>query len=431
MEKSKDKNNNLLGRLDNLTWSSWHTKLTLILGTGWAFDAYEVSIVTSVLPVIKKHFELNATEASVPTMVWLIGILFGAIGFGYFGDRFGRKLSFVVTIVGYSIMTVVAALSPTRRSMHATEFIPSRHRGKVNTLVMSFWAVGALVANGLQYPILTYLGTDISWRVGFATGGTAAIFVLIARKSLPESPRWLISQGRIDEAAEIVASIEKLSGQPDNGDLVTDCPAPVVRGKLSYWQVVKQLFRNYPYRILFGMVMNATQAFADYGESNLMALGVLGHAGITGADVSLFYLFGTLSTIPAYLAAAYLIDKIGRKLLLPLLYINGIIASAVFIPAIYSKDIKSAITGAHCYYQLSPTHLRATGIGLSVAAGRIVASVSPFILISIYEKTGNGANLVGAVVAIIAFLALGLLMALSWAKFGVEGKNRSLEAMES
>ncbi|KAI9295370.1 MFS general substrate transporter [Neoconidiobolus thromboides FSU 785] len=468
----------LLKRLDNLNWSRWHTKITIILALGWAFDAFEVTIVSAVLSTLKLYFGISKVQATSITIVWLMGSLVGALSFGYFADRFGRKLAFVVTILGYSLMTIVTACSfhfpfflvfrfltavgvgAEYTAVNATisEFIPSKHRGKVNTMVMGFWSLGALIAYGLQYPLLKYLDNNLAWRIGFALGGTAAIFVLFARKSLPESPRWLIIQGRFDEARQIVEEIEISAKQPDNKlsinyDPANDTSQFATHQKYSYFRVVKELVTKYPFRLAFGMVLNSSQAFADYGVSNLLSLGVLGDSGIKDANVALFYLYGVFLTVPGFLLPVFLIDRIGRKILLPCLYILGIIAVACFIPAYYSSNPASSLTGAHCFYQFAytalwvtvypafteafPTHVRATGIGFAVAFGRICASVSPTILVAVYTYLGskgpddNAKNIVAACGIIFAFFGCGLLMCLAWAIWGVEGKNRSLEDMNA
>ncbi|KAJ9064294.1 hypothetical protein DSO57_1032115 [Entomophthora muscae] len=484
--------NDLLRRLDSLNWSPWHTKLAGLLATGWAFDAFESSIVSAVMNKLKVHFEVKtSTEASAITFVWLLGALVGAISFGYLTDRFGRKMAFVVTILGYSIMTIITACSfnfyfflvfrfltaigvgAEYVAVNATiaEFIPARHRGKTSTAVNGLWCVGALLANATQWLFLRYLDGSYSWRVGFALGGTAAIFVLYARRSLPESPRWLLVQGRYAEAEALVQSIEIMAGQPDNQYLLTKLENEVpfqAHSKYSMKRNLGEIFTKYPFRVAFGMVLNASQAFADYGESNLMSLGIFPDVYIVEDHVALVYLYGVLCTIPGFILVSLTVDVVGRKVLLPIFYTLAIIAVGCFIPAYMSKSVP-LITAAHCFYQFSyttasmtiylslseafPTHLRATGIGLSVAAGRIAAGASPFLVNHIFHNTGGEkvrasqeamanvlratgkvretdlANIYGASGIIMAFFGAGLIMSLFWAAFGIEGKNRSLEDM--
>ncbi len=153
-------------RLDRLHWSRFHTLITAVLGVGWLLDAFEVNIVGSVLGVIQNVFHLSVTQASWVVSIWLIGIMFGAFIFGYLADRFGRKRLFILTLVMYSFFTLLTALSPnyffllvfrfltaigvgaeyTAVNSAISEFIPPNNRGKVNTLVMNFWPVGAMIA---------------------------------------------------------------------------------------------------------------------------------------------------------------------------------------------------------------------------------------------------------------------------------------------
>lgn len=258
-----------------------------------------------------------------------------------------------------------------------------------------------------------------------------------------------------------------MAGQPDNKLTLEKLMNEVAykpHEKYSFIRNLKEIFCNYPFRVAFGCVLNASQAFADYGESNLMSLAVLPDVGIVGGQVAMFYLYGVLCTIPGFIVVSLLIDVTGRKLLLPVVYIFAILSVSTFIPAYWSRDPARWMTAAHCCYQFFytaasmviysslteafPTHLRATGIGLAVACGRAAAALAPLIVIPIYFYTGNSsfkvspevvervvkrkgdyANIVGASSAIMSLFALGLIMSIIWAIFGVEGKNRSLEDM--
>jgi MFS family permease len=98
--------------LDGLAWRPIHTRVTLVLGFGWMLDAFEVNIVGSVLGVLQKLWQVTTSEASLLVSVWLIGIMIGALLFGYCADRFGRRRLFIVTLLFYSVFTVISALSP-------------------------------------------------------------------------------------------------------------------------------------------------------------------------------------------------------------------------------------------------------------------------------------------------------------------------------
>ncbi|MEO8973995.1 MAG: MFS transporter, partial [Ktedonobacteraceae bacterium] len=220
-------------RLDLLHWSRFHTMATAVLGVGWLLDAFEVNIVGSVLGVIQSVFHLDANQAAWIVSIWLIGIMFGAFIFGYLADRFGRKRLFITTLVMYSICTLLTAISPTYLFLMAfrfltaigvgaeyaainsaiSEFIPPRNRGKVNALVMNFWPVGAMLAALVNLFFINLFAPDVGWRIGFAVGAIAALFIVWMRRSLPESPRWLLAKGRQHEAEAVVEQIEAMAGQ--------------------------------------------------------------------------------------------------------------------------------------------------------------------------------------------------------------------------
>ncbi|KAI9295359.1 MFS general substrate transporter [Neoconidiobolus thromboides FSU 785] len=464
-EIKKSSKTKVTTRLDHLTWSRWHTKLVIVLGIGWAFDAFEITIITAILPIIKRYFDVTSEQTSLITTLWLVGAIVGSLGFGLIADRYGRKFTFVITMLLYSSMTLITCFSPTFEfllafrfltaigvgaeytAINATivEFIPYRYRGRANAAVMGFWCLGALIAHGLQVPIIRYLNDFWAWRVGFLIGACASFFIIFIRRFLLESPRWLLSQGQFTKAEEITMRIEELCQQQDN--LINSGPEAEIifyaHPKNSFFRILKNLFLNYPFTVFFAAILNASQAFADYGVSNLLSLQILEDVGITGSDNALFFLYGVICTVPSYIYVVLMIDRVGRKPLLIFHFIICIIAVACFIPAVNNSDPKAALIGIHCFYQFTysavmatiyttiseafPTHLRATGIGFSVAIGRVIAAIAPRILLAIYEN--NTLNLVIPCVVIICFLSSGLLVSLLWMWFGIEGKNTRLEDM--
>ena len=213
-------------RLDRLPWSARHTQIALALGAGWLFDSLEVNLVGGFINPMQRHFGVGPLIGQYVFFSWLVGILVGAVLGGRLADRFGRRRLFVLTLLWYAGFTVLTGLSPTIWFVIVLRFltgigvgaeypivnaaiielIPARHRGKTGAAVMNFWPVGALAGALLSYLLLHTAGlTDAtSWRAGFAAGGILALFVLLFRRGLPESPRWLLSQGRADDAAAVV-----------------------------------------------------------------------------------------------------------------------------------------------------------------------------------------------------------------------------------
>src|SRR5579859_7638284 len=212
--------------LDGLSWRPIHTRITLVLGLGWMLDAFEVNIIGGVLGILQKLWQVTTEEASLLVSVWLLGIMVGALLFGYLADRFGRRRLFIVTLLVYSGFTVVSALSPgfypfllfrfltaigvgaEYSAVNAAigELIPARYRGRAAATVMNFWPLGSILAGVITLYFINVLPPSIGWRFAFALGAVIALFSVWARKALPESPRWLAGRGRTHAA-------ETLSGQ--------------------------------------------------------------------------------------------------------------------------------------------------------------------------------------------------------------------------
>ena len=229
---------NLMLRLDRLKWSSWHTTVAIVLGTGWAMDAYETQVAASAISLITSTFEINDDyQQSLISSVWTAGGVFGALLFGWVCDAYGRKSTFMFTLVMYSIGTLITSISPSflfflifrgltsipvaaeysAVTASVAEFVPSKYRGPMTTLILGLWAVGSIAATGVNALILPLFPDAVGWRITFALGSLAAVLVIYARKKIPESPRYLLQKGRVQEAEAIVAEIELLAGQPDNG----------------------------------------------------------------------------------------------------------------------------------------------------------------------------------------------------------------------
>ncbi len=312
-------------RLDVLHWSKFHTVVTATLGVGWLLDAFEVNIVGSVLGVIQNVFHLDANQASWVVSIWLIGIMFGAFVFGYLADRFGRKRLFLATLVMYSFFTVLTALSPNYTSLlifrfltaigvgaeytainsAISEFIPPNNRGRINGLVMNFWPVGAMIAALVNLFFINLFAPEIGWRVGFAVGAIAALFVVWMRRAIPESPRWLLTKGRYQEAEAIVRSIETQAGQTQHEML----EAILVDAKPAqpFFSQVYELIARYPARLALGCLLDLSEAFGYYGMFTFLALAVLPSIHIAATQIPWFYFLGNVPGGLARLSAGELL----------------------------------------------------------------------------------------------------------------------------
>ena len=446
-------------RLDVLHWGTFHTVVTATLGVGWLLDAFEVNIVGSVLGVIQNVFHLDAKQASWVVSIWLLGIMFGAFVFGYLADRFGRKRLFLATLVMYSFFTVLTALSPNYASLlmfrfltaigvgaeytainsAISEFIPPNNRGRINGLVMNFWPVGAMIAALVNLFFINLFAPAVGWRVGFAVGAIAALFVVWMRRSIPESPRWLLTKGRCQEAEAIVRSIETQAGQTPHATV----EAILIDAKPAqpFFSQVYELITRYPARLALGCLLDLSEAFGYYGMFTFLALAVLPLVHISATQIPWFYFLGNVGALLGGLTMLSVIDRLGRKVTVPAFYTLAALSAMLLAPATGTGSglvvllafllanffATGAWTSAYpTFSEIFPTHLRSTGIGLSVAVGRTGAIFSSPLLIAIFQ---GPAGITGALITMAVLWLVGAAVMIPWYFRGVEGAGTPLEKM--
>jgi MFS family permease len=219
-------------RLDALPWSAWHWRVVLALGVSWLLDGLEVTVVGSIGPSLQRPetLGLGAAEIGWAASAYIGGAVLGALVFGRLADRLGRKRIFLVTLAVYLVATVLTAFSFNLASFALCRFltgvgiggeyaainsaidelIPARVRGRVDLAINgSFW-IGAALGAGLSILLLdeTLVKPELGWRLAFVLGAILGFAILLVRRHVPESPRWLLMHGRTAEAEAVVAAIE-------------------------------------------------------------------------------------------------------------------------------------------------------------------------------------------------------------------------------
>ncbi|MEP7177518.1 MAG: MFS transporter [Pseudonocardiales bacterium] len=441
-------------RLDGARWQSLHTTILLALGAGWLFDSFEVQMFSSAVGPLGDHFGASVFARDAVLAVWLGGILLGALSGGRLADRFGRRRLFVVTLLWYAGFTVLTGLSPDLATVYGlrflaalgvgaeyaiinaaiAEFMPARVRGKANALVMNFWPAGAIIAGLLAYLALDTLALSsaVSWRYMFVLGGLLALVVLYFRRRIPESPRWLISRGRIEEAEQILRSLEgDVSSPPEQ---VAD-----VRQMRTGRPALVELVRDYPGRLALGALLDLAEAFGYYGIFALLSVVVLPQVHISQAGIPIFYIIGNVGALAGGLAMAMVFDRVGHRRTVGLSYLLaaggvGLLAwatstgSAVWVTAAFvvaSAFATAAWTSAYpTFTELFPTHLRGVGVGSSVAIGRIGAILGTLALPSLATHMGASVSYV----LVAAFWLVGAAgIGIYALRGGVDGARVSLE----
>lgn len=457
----------LAARLDSLSWNGLHTTVLLALGAGWLFDSLEVQLFGSAVGPLGAHFGASVFEQDAILAVWLTGVLIGALAGGYLADRYGRRRLFVLTLLWYAAFTVLTGASPTLGVVYVLRFLaalgvgaeyaivnaaiaelmPARVRGKTGAVVMNFWAAGAVLAGLLAYLLLNTLALSdaVSWRYLFLLGGLLALIVLYFRRRIPESPRWLVSQGRYEEAEAIVIRMEARSGlAPAAGypakaastSARTDpTPAP------GPWQALGELMRNHRGRLALGAVLDLSEAFGYYGIFALLSVVVLKQVAIGHAQVPFFFIVGNAGALAGGLAMSLVLDRLGRHHTVAVSYTLaaggvGLLAWATatgspwwvtlaFVVA--SGFATAAWTSAYpTFTELFPTHLRAAGVGFSVAFGRIGAIVGTLALPDVATWLGATASYLLVVACWLAGVAAISIFRL---RGGVDAATRPLETV--
>lgn len=418
-------------------------KITALSSAGSFLDGYDIAIISVAILVLDTQFSLSGAESTVLLGATLIGMILGGVTVGYLTDLKGRRNLFLwdmALFIVFTILTAVStsfvqiavfrlflgvaigadyAISPTIIS----EIAPARHRGKLLTISGLAWFVGA-AASYAAGAFLAPLGT-VSWRYMFLLGVIPAVAVLLLRFSIPESPRWLMEQGRTKDAEE---SLRKL-GSGYSGASTGSAPRVSIRSLFSRQYLLSTIFVS----VFWFCLDAATYAIALEGPSVLVVLGI---SRSSAAGLSSIIAF--LSIIGGLLAFM-VVDRIGRRPITIAGFIGmfvTLIASAivlefslsvsllivVLIVFEISQQLGPGITNNLYPQELFPTHIRATAQGFGTTVSRIGALSGIFMFEAVAQPYGFSWALV--VLALVSLVGL-----VATLRLGVETKGLSLEKL--
>ncbi|MDO9707985.1 MFS transporter [Paracraurococcus lichenis] len=342
-------------RLDRLPWSGFHWRVVIALGITWVLDGLEVTLVGSLAGAIHQSPSLALTETQIglAASAYLIGAVAGALGFGWLADRIGRRRLFFVTLVVYMLASIAtgfawdfwsfalfraltgAGIGGEYAAVNSAiqELIPARYRGTTDLCVNgTFWggaAIGAVAALVVLDPAI--LDPEIGWRAAFVVGGALSAVVLLLRRHLPESPRWLMLHGRPEEAAQIVGRIER-DVEAVKGPLPPHPYGNVVlhrRGAASLPEVWHAMFDSHRERAILGLVLMSCQAFFYNAVFFTYALVLTKFYGIPPHEVGWFMLPFALGNLMGPLLLGRFFDTIGRKPMITATYaLAGVLMAA-------------------------------------------------------------------------------------------------------
>ncbi|WP_194422419.1 MFS transporter [Microbacterium abyssi] len=398
----------LARRLDDLPFTRRHARLLTGSGIGWALDAMDVGLISFILAALAQQWDISKAESGWIASVGFIGMALGASLGGLLADRFGRRQVFALTLLIYGLATGASALAggvaillvlrffvglglgaelPVA-STYVSEFAPARIRGRLIVILEAFWAVGWTAAALIGYFVIP--ASADGWRWAFALGAVPAIYALIVRWGLPESPRWLASRGRIAEAERIVEKFEADAGVVADHAEHAEQPSRAIA--ISAGTRLRALWSaEFRVRTLCIWVVWFCVNFAYYGAF-IWIPSILVDAGYDLVRSFGFTLVITLAQLPGYAVAAWLIEVWGRRLTLSVFLIGSAASAVLFGTA--SGD--AAIIGsgmALSFFNLGawgalyavtpeiyPTSLRGTGSGWAAGVGRIASIIAPLLV---------------------------------------------------
>jgi len=323
-------------RLDRLPWSGFHTLVVAALGITWILDGLEVTLAGSVSGALAESPVLHLSDADIglAASFYLGGAVLGALFFGWLTDRLGRKRLFSITLGLYLVATALSACAwdfwsfVLLRALTGAgiggeyaainsaiqELVPARFRGRTDLIVNgSFWLGAGLGAGGAVL-LLTpgRLPPDLGWRLAFGLGSGLGLIILVLRRWVPESPRWLVTKGRVAEAEAITAAIEVLSGGAAPGQSRTLRLHRRDRA-VGPLDLLRTLLRSYPRVALLGLVLMASQAFF-YNAIFFTYPLVLGRFyGVASDRIGLYILPFALGNFAGPLLLGRFFDTIGRR----------------------------------------------------------------------------------------------------------------------
>jgi MFS family permease len=452
-------------RLDRLPWSAWHWRVVIALGVTWVLDGLEVTLAGAVGTALKRPEALGLTETQIgfSASAYLLGAVTGALVFGRLTDRFGRKKLFLVTLALYLGATLASGLAldfamfAFFRALTGAgiggeyaainsaidELLPARVRGRADLIINSTYWVGAAVGAASTLVLLDerILPAWLGWRLTFVLGAALGGFILMIRRHLPESPRWLLLHGRKEEAEKIVRAIEADVAQ---GARLPPPGAPatlVAKGKVSFGEIARVLLKRHRKRTLLGLSLMIAQAFAYNAVFFTYSL-VLGRFyEIPSQRIGLYLIPFAIGNLlgPIVLGPAF--DTVGRRTMIATTYgIAGLLLAAsglAFYLGLLSATMQTllwcsvffvASAAASSAYltvsELFPVELRGMAIALFFAVGTGVGGISGPVLFGALVETGSRARvmsgyLIGAALMLVAACAAIVL--------GVAAERRSLE----
>jgi MFS family permease len=462
---------NIPARLDRLPWSRWHWRILIGLGTVWILDGLEVTIVGSIAGAISaKGSGIHISSAEVAgwaASMYVAGACFGALLFGRLTDMFGRKRLFMITLGVYLVATMATAFSWTPLFFLACRFvtgmgiggeysainsaidelIPAAHRGRIDILINGTYWAGAAAGALLSVAALHIFSPLLQWRVCFALGFFLGFAILIVRRHVPESPRWLFIHGHEDEAEAVTKDIERQVTESTGKTLTDPDPDDSIcihqRKSIPLWEVTRAIIVGYPKRAVLGLSLFIGQAFLYnailFGYATLLST----FYGVSTSNAPYYLVAFAAGNLLGPIVLGPLFDSVGRVPMIAgtyilsgvLLLITGFLfdhhdLTAASLTVAWSVVFFFASAGVSAAYltvsEIFPMETRALAIAIFYAVGTGIGGIIGPQLFGRLIPTGKTSDVFTALVIGSILMIIGGIAEIL---FGVKAERRGLEGI--
>jgi MFS family permease len=454
-------------RMDRLPWARWHWLVVLGLGAVWILDGLEVTIVGAIASRLTEDgsgISISESQIGVAAGVYVAGACLGALFFGYLTDRLGRKKIFLLTLGVYLVATVATAFSMNPMFFYACRFftgagiggeyaainsaidelIPARVRGRVDLIINgSFW-LGTALGAALSVVLLNedLFAKDFGWRLAFGLGAILGLGILLVRRYVPESPRWMFIHGHEDEAEETVRDIESQVEESVDEPLRKPDQDITVRQRKSigFGTIARTMVTMYPKRSALGLSLFIGQAFLYNAVFFTYALVLTSFLDVGAASVGWYLIPLALGNFAGPLILGKFFDTVGRRVMISLCYIGSglllILTGVLFnngsltattLTLMWVAVFFLASAGASAAYltvsEIFPMETRAMAIAFFYAIGTGLGGIIGPILFGRFVEQGVDMVVVGYYIGAGLMIAAGIVEIV----LGVNAEQRSLE----
>ena len=456
-------------RLDRLPWSRFHLLVVLGLGITWILDGLEVTIVGSLGPALQGSDTLHLSSANLGSVAsfYVAGAVAGALVFGWMTDRFGRRLVFYVTLIIYLAGVLLSELAWDFWSFALfrgltgfgiggeyaavnsaiDELIPAKYRGRVDLIVNgSFWLGAAFGA--LATPFLLdqrIFAANLGWRLGFGIGGMLGLSILLLRRFVPESPRWLVTHCRADEAEATVKEIEE-KVEADSGQSLTQPNERLEvhpRKSFGLTLIFSAMLGKYRRRSILALTLMVAQSFLYNSVFFTFGLILAHFYHVPNQQIGFYILPLAIGNFCGPLLLGHLFDTIGRRRMISLTFgLSGVllILTAVLFGldrltafsqtiawlAIFFVASPAASSAYLTASEIFPLETRALAIACFYALGTALGgSIAPAVFGRLIETGSPWQVSLGYLAAALLLLAAAAVEV----KFGVDAEGKSLESI--